>query len=145
MFVGYPEGTKAYKLYDLEKKYFARSRKIIFQERRFHNFELKENMVLYNKTREKPESSAVGAIITPNERVKEVVNDDDDVEVDIPVLYNHPVEANCEGNFMREVENLNPQRERRPAQRFDDELYNCTEDLTADINKPSNINVSWKE
>ena len=44
---------------------------------------------------------------------------------------------------MREVENLNPQRERRPPQRFDDELYNCTEDLTADINEPSNINEAW--
>ena len=67
------------------------------------------------------------------------MNDDGDVEVDIPVLYNHPLGANYEDNFMREVENLNPQRERRPAQRFDDELHNCTEDLTADINEPSNI------
>ena len=71
------------------------------------------------------------------------MNDDGDVEVDIPELYNHPVGANYEDNFMREVENLNPQRERRPPQRFDDELYNCTEDLTADINEPSNINEAW--
>ena len=67
------------------------------------------------------------------------------MEVDIPVLYNHPVGANYEDNFMREVKNLDPQRERRPPQRFDDELYNCTEDmdLTADINEPSNINEAW--
>ena len=44
---------------------------------------------------------------------------------------------------MREVENLNPQQVRRPPQRFDDELYNCTEDLSADINEPSNINEAW--
>ncbi len=37
---------------------------------------------------------------------------------------------------MREVENINQQRERRPPRRYDEELYNCTEDLTADINEP---------
>ena len=33
VFVGYPEGTKGYKLYDLEKKSFVRIPDIIFQER----------------------------------------------------------------------------------------------------------------
>ena len=106
VFVGHPEGTKGYKLYDLEKKSFVRSRSIIFQERRFHNFGLKENTEFYNEQKEKPESSVVGAIITPNERAEEVVNDDGDVEVDIPVLHHHPVGAIYEDNFMREVEIL---------------------------------------
>ena len=136
VFVGYPEGTKGYKLYDLEKKSFVRSRNIIFQERRFHNFKSKENVEFYNL-----ENSVIGAIIKPNDHAE--VNDGDDVEVDIPVLYNHPVGANYEDNFMREVENLNPQRVRRPPQRYDEELYNCTEDLTADINEPCNINEAW--
>ena len=63
------------KLYDLEKTSFVRSRNIMFQERRFHNFELRENTEFYNEQKEKPESSVVGAIITPNERAEEVVND----------------------------------------------------------------------
>ena len=45
VFVGYPGGTKGYKLFDLEKKSFVRSRNIIFQER-FHNFKSKENVTL---------------------------------------------------------------------------------------------------
>ena len=109
VFVGYPEGTKGYKLFDLEKKSFVRSRNIIFQERRFHNFKSKKNVEFYNL-----ESSVIGAIIKPNDHAE--VNDGDDVEVDVPVLYNRPVGANYEDNFMREVENLNPQRERRPPQ-----------------------------
>ena len=51
--------------------------------------------------------------------------------------------ANFVNTFILEVENLNTQRERRPPQRLDDELYTCTEDLTADINEPSNINEAW--
>ncbi len=141
VFVGYPEGTKGYKLYDLEKKSFVRSRDIIFQERTFHNFKSKENQEFYHK--DDLEGSVVGAIINPNDRGEEVVNDDDDVEVNVPVPYNRPVGATYEDNFMREVENINQQRERRPPRRYDEELYNCTEDLTADINEPRNISEAW--
>ena len=141
VFVGYPEGTKGYKLYDLEKKSFVRSRHIIFQERTFHNFKSKESLEFYDEDEVSPESSVVGAIIDPNDRAEEVGNDD--VEVDVPVPNNHPVGATYEDNFMREVQNLNPQRERRPPQRYDDEVYNCSEDLTADINEPSNIREAW--
>ncbi len=81
VFVGYPEGTKGYKLYDLEKKSFVRSRDIIFQERTFHNFKSKENQEFYHKDEGDLEGSVVGAIINPNDRGEEVVNDDDDVEV----------------------------------------------------------------
>ena len=56
------------------EKSFVRSRKIIFKERRFLNFESKENMEFYNEQKEKPEIPVVGAIITPNERAEEVVN-----------------------------------------------------------------------
>jgi hypothetical protein len=38
-----------------------------------------------------------------------------------------------EDTFMQEVQNLNPQRERRPPVRFDEELY-AADNLTADIN-----------
>ena len=48
---------------------------------------------------------------------------------------------------MGEVQNLNLQIERKPPPRFDDEVYNYSEDLTADINEIGNINRSmeWKE
>ena len=38
LFVGYPDGTKGYKLYDLKKQYFIRSRDVIFAEKEFHDF-----------------------------------------------------------------------------------------------------------
>ena len=44
---------------------------------------------------------------------------------------------------MGEVQNLNLQRERKPPPRFDDEVYNYSEDLTADINEIGNINEAW--
>ena len=41
IFMGYPDGTKGYKLYDLETKRFIRSRDVIFSERDFHYFDKK--------------------------------------------------------------------------------------------------------
>ena len=38
IFVGYPDGTKGFKLYDLTKGAFIRSRDVIFEERTFHEF-----------------------------------------------------------------------------------------------------------
>ena len=36
IFIGYPEGTKGYKLYDLKKKKFVRSRNALFHEDKFY-------------------------------------------------------------------------------------------------------------
>ena len=57
-------------------------------------------MEFYNKEEENPESSVIGAIIKPSDHADEVVNDGDDLEVDVPVLYNHPVGANYEDNLI---------------------------------------------
>ena len=38
VFVGYPQGTKGYKLFDLSTKSFICSRYVTFAEERFHNF-----------------------------------------------------------------------------------------------------------
>ncbi len=37
VFVGYPEGTKGYKLYDPSTRKFIRSGDVVFVERKFHN------------------------------------------------------------------------------------------------------------
>ena len=37
--MGYPEGTKGYKLNDLSTKSFIHSRDIVFGENKFHHFE----------------------------------------------------------------------------------------------------------
>ena len=43
IFVGYPEGTKDYKLYDPNSKKFIRSRDVVFQERKFQDFGIKQS------------------------------------------------------------------------------------------------------
>ena len=39
IFVGYPQGTKGHKLYDLNYKRFLRSRNVIVLEDKFHDFQ----------------------------------------------------------------------------------------------------------
>ncbi|CAB4038262.1 Hypothetical predicted protein, partial [Paramuricea clavata] len=43
MFVGYPDGTKGFKLYYLTNKTFIRSRDVIFEERSFHKFKCEQS------------------------------------------------------------------------------------------------------
>lgn len=38
VFIGYPEGTKGYKLYDPSSRKFIRSRDVVFVEEKFHDF-----------------------------------------------------------------------------------------------------------
>ena len=39
IFVGYPEGVKGFKMYDLTSHKFIRSRDVIFREKEFHDFD----------------------------------------------------------------------------------------------------------
>ena len=48
-----------------------------------------------------------------------------------------------EERFMREVQQLEPQRNRRPPRRFDDEQCYAMS-LTSDIDEPNSINEAWK-
>ena len=62
---------------------------------------------------------------------------------------NQPVGASYEENFIREVQNLGPRRQRRPPVRLiaedNDEKDECfvADILTADIDEPRNINDAW--
>ena len=49
IFVGYPEGTKGFKLFNIDTNKFIRSRNVIFHETTFHNFnyERKSNYVIF--------------------------------------------------------------------------------------------------
>ncbi len=51
VFVGYPEGTKGHKPYDLEKKSFVRSRAIVFQERTFQILNRRKTRNFITKTK----------------------------------------------------------------------------------------------
>ena len=43
---------------------------------------------------------------------------------------------------MREVENIDQRRQRRPPERYE-EMYVCADDLTSDINKSRNLSEAW--
>ena len=56
IFVGYPNETKGYKVYDLNSKHFIRSKNILFSEDKFHSSELNEESnkreLFYHETNE---------------------------------------------------------------------------------------------
>ena len=49
IYVGYPLGTKGYKLYDLSSKPFIRSRNVLFYEQEFHDFEFNDEKVVFRE------------------------------------------------------------------------------------------------
>ena len=148
VFVGYPEGTKGYKLYNLSTSRFIRSRDVVFTEEKFHNFDdgysLKSDSHFYYPVDDGSEVGQDVQVVAPDEENDgntddEQMEPDNDVE---PIRHNQPVGATYEENFIREVEDLGPQRQRRRPARFDEECY-AADDLTADINEPRNIREAW--
>ena len=49
IFVGYPTGTKGYKVYDLKRRKFMISRDVQFLEKKFHNFENPKNDFVFEQ------------------------------------------------------------------------------------------------
>lgn len=142
VFVGYPEGTKGYKLYNPATGRFIKSRDVLFAEKDFHDFHNEQSLkpdlfypdAVQPESREEEENDAGGA------------NREDD-----GVRNRQPVGENFEDRFMREVQELGDRRQHRPPRRFaEEECYATT--LTADIDEPSHINealngeyaVQWK-
>ena len=149
VFVGYPDGTKGYKLYDLKSRRFIRSRDVIFVEKEFHDFDngqsLKLNLQFFYPICDVP--NVPDQIVEKDQIIEEVQQNIDQAESEIDepaVIDNQPVGDTYEDNFMREVENLRPQRQRKPPVRFVEEEFYAAEALTADRNEPSNIFEAWR-
>ena len=153
IFVGYPSGTKGFKLYDLTKKGFIRSRDVIFEERTFHEFERPESSeqnceFFYQPKENCPANPLINQdeIQADEENVHVEDNDPQPIlennNVPRPENDNNRVGATYEVENMREVENMDQRRQRRPPQRYE-EMYVCTDDLTSDINEPRNLSEAW--
>lgn len=149
VFVGYPNETKGYKLYDLKACCFIRSRDVIFAENDFHDFEnghsVNSDLQFFYPVDNDSQT------VLPNVSDVVAVTDEphsDQAEPEIveepAVLDNEPVGVTYEDNFMREVNNLPAQRQRRPPVRFIEEEFYAAETLTADINEPSDIFEAWR-
>ena len=129
IFVGYRDNTKGYKLYDPVCRKFVRSRDVIFVERKFHDFG-EGNSVEVD----------IQNIPVEDDRVD---HDEPEQPVREPENRNQPVGATYEENFIRETQNLDAKRQRRPPTRFDEETYVAADNLTADIDEPVNIQEAW--
>ena len=94
VFVGYPEGTKGYKLFDLSTKSFIRNRDVIFDEKKLNKFNSKHSS--------KPSSDFYYPASVADEK-----DADDQVAVEhvIPVIVrenrNQPVGETHEDTFMQ--------------------------------------------
>ena len=107
IFVGYPEGTKGFKLYNPETKSFIKSRDVIFDEWKFYNFDNKNS-----------NTANTFEIQTPFMQTDDDNEENDDRAVREDNIFNpepnNPVGETYEETFMQQVKNLNLQRERRP-------------------------------
>ena len=127
IFLGYRKGTKGFKLYNPSAKVLIRSRHVVFDEEKFHEFHKEQSL--------KPNSEQLpfDSFIVRNADDNANRNDVDDQQnaaannIPEPKQHDQPVRETYEKTFMRNVENLNPQRQRRPPARFDEELYNTEE------------------
>ena len=133
IFVGYPDGTKGYRLYDPVSCMFLRSPDVVFLGREFHDFDCKDSgtsvfdCVLKNHVEVEAHDESGEQSQADQGHLEE---HGEDVE---PLHLNQQVGARYEENFVRNVEQLAAKRQRKPRTRFDEECY-VASDLTADIN-----------
>ena len=138
IFVGYPTGTKGYKLYDPSTKRFMRSRDVIFAEQQFYNF---------------AKDTSTDFFYPVPEEIPDAVRDKEtrDTAADPDNYQEHaddrlPVGATYEENFMNKVRNLDHRRPTRlPSRLIEEDSESCyiADVLTAEIDEPKNIFEAW--
>ena len=126
IFVGYPSGTKGYKLFDISTGDFVRSRDVVFAEEDFHDFV--------------NERSVNTDLFYPDGRQSESAEEGNQPEPE--TLINQPVGETYEDHFMQEVQQLGSLRERKAPRRLIEECN--TVSLTSDIDEPGTINEAWQ-
>ena len=168
IFVGYPRGTKGYKLYDLEKKRFVISRDVTFFEKNFHQFESKldsakqlDDLIISDDDEEVERLPAPDREVNdhginhnvpeiPDEEMNERVEENGERENQQQVPENENVERVGENDrvpnvrtyedlFMENVRNLGPVRQRRVPSRFRDVASPAMESLTSEIDEPRGV------
>ena len=134
--------TKGFKLYDRSTKVFIRSRDVVFDEEKFHEFDKEQS------SNPNSEQLPFDPFIVQNADDNANRNDVDDQQdaaennVPEPAQHDQQVGETFEETFMNEVRNVGERKIRRPPNRFDDECH-VANDLTADINEPTNIDEAY--
>ena len=143
IFIGYPKGKKVSSSMTCLPKSSFESRDVVLDEERFHEFNSGEQSSKPN-SEQLPFDPFTVQDVADNAKPNDGNDQQDPAENNVPEPAHHhqPVGETYEETFMRNVENLNPQRRRRPPARYDEELYNV-EDLTADVSEPRSIKQAW--
>ena len=136
IFVGYPDSIKGYKLFDPVTHKFIRSRDVVFIEGKFHDFGEEHSIQTRIYSIEDDVKVNAQDALVENERVN---HGEAEQPVPEPENHNQRVGATYEENFIREGQNLDAKRQRRPPTRFDEEVYAAADNRIADINEPMNI------
>ena len=128
IFVGYPAGTKGYKLFDISTGDFVRSRDVVFAEEDFHDFV--------------NERSANTDFFYPKTLINQSESAEEGNQPEPDTLINQPVGETYEDRFMQEVQQLGPLRKRKAPRRLIEECNVVS--LTSDIDEPGTINEAWE-
>ena len=104
VFLGYPEGTKGYKVYDVEKQAFNRSHSVIFHEGKFHDFESVDDPSGLSF----PEDTGGDETLEPSwEQGEERANNNDNIDEPVGVVNNIPVGVHPTADVVPAEEEMN--------------------------------------
>ena len=142
IFMGYPQDTKGYKVYELSSDKFIRSRSVTFHEQSFYSFENKDKKLVL------PE--IYGSELDENEPHYEAEQVEDMPQAD---KEKEQVGGTYEEHFMKEVMNVNIKRSRKAPQRYDPSECLIIESLTKEVDEPMSLKEAmnsdhcgqWKE
>ena len=153
VFVGYPNETKGYKVYNLENGKFARSRNILFHEKKFHDFEKddldsseinfpddetiddlevptpldtveKEHNIENNVDNNVEESTPIITVTDNDDDQQPQVLEDPEDEPEVEQpAQKKQIYETYEETFMQQVEQLSGKRERKPRDRLVENAY----------------------
>ena len=168
IFVGYPEGTKGYKLYNVKTSHFVRSRSVLFHEYKFYQFDYKldvsEKFVIFpdvtdndlNSTVSNTEADPAIANVECTNVGENLINVP--VTSEVPVVetdtvpvgdadINKAVQKTYEETFMQQVQNLGDKRQRTVPSRLIESLNVAEEclfvdSLTSEVDEPKSMKVA---
>lgn len=138
IFIGYPEGTKGNKLFDVQSKRFLRSRNILYHEDKFHDFEesnQSQNDIVFHNFYE--------ADLGNDKSAGDTIEADDNRDIlehnDQPNGIPQPMGAKkkFKERFMEEIRHLGPRRQRKIPERFNPDRCFLLESFKEEIREVS--------
>ena len=142
IFMGYPDGTKGFKLYNLAAKKFIRTRSVLFCEDNFHDFGSKHEENDYITFFSPIETSDSNREDTNDESEHSVEEESESENSDDGLSY--------EEKYLNEVQNIGEKRPRAMPDRFEAGAnvvsdYCFATSLITDIDEPSSVEEAMSD